>query len=109
MFVVARVVEILVTDEKLDRFPRRIQGLHESMAHPPFGPIAILHPAAERFDPGSLQLVAGLQQFGPGLGRRVGVQAGFVKQILVVIPDHRQRIPAGPVGVAAKVAQNRWI
>ncbi len=101
--------EVLVAHEKLHRLAETVEVLHQAMADVPFAPVAVLNAAADRLGARRFQLVAGNQQFVPGLGRVFRVEAGLLEKHLVVAPEHRQRIPAEAIGIAAEVAQNRGV
>ena len=106
MLVILGFAEILVTGKQLHHLAEIIEVLHQAMADVPLAPIAILNAAADGLGARRLQFVAGHEEFIPGLGRILRVKSGLFEQHFIVAPEHRQRIPAEPVDVAAEVAEN---
>ena len=105
LLVIFGVAEIPLAGEEVDRLSGRVDVLRERVAEEPFAPIAVLNAAADRGNALGLQLVAGAEEIIPRLGRIFGVESRLFEQIFVVAPDHRQRIPAEPVDIAAEMAK----
>ena len=107
VLVVLRLAPVELADEEIERIGRGVEVLRQRVDQPPLAEEAVLDSAAERDVALRLELVAGVQERIPGLRRRVGVEAGLVEVVLVVLHAEGERVEARAVRLARVLRELR--